>query len=59
MAHIATMTDLSAKGAVSAMFPAWWMFKKQDVSREEEERGLDIDEHGMEAYYGFQIFTTE
>jgi Amt family ammonium transporter len=29
------------------------------VSREEELRGLDIDEHGMEAYAGFQIFTTQ
>jgi len=29
------------------------------VSREEELRGLDIDEHGMESYSGFQIFTTE
>jgi len=29
------------------------------VSREEELRGLDIGEHGMEAYAGFQIFTTE
>ncbi len=29
------------------------------VSREEELRGLDIDEHGMEAYHGFQIFTTQ
>jgi Amt family ammonium transporter len=29
------------------------------VSREEELRGLDIDEHGMESYPGFQIFTTE
>jgi Amt family ammonium transporter len=28
------------------------------VSREEEMRGLDIDEHGMEAYSGFQVFTT-
>jgi Amt family ammonium transporter len=28
------------------------------VSREEELRGLDIGEHGMEAYGGFQIFTT-
>ncbi len=27
------------------------------VSREEEMRGLDIGEHGMEAYAGFQIFT--
>ena len=29
------------------------------VSREEEYRGLDIGEHGMESYSGFQIFTTE
>ncbi len=28
------------------------------VSRDEELRGLDIGEHGMEAYGGFQIFTT-
>jgi Amt family ammonium transporter len=29
------------------------------VSAEEEVRGLDIGEHGEEAYSGFQIFTTE
>jgi Amt family ammonium transporter len=29
------------------------------VSKEEELRGLDIGEHGMEAYDGFQIFTTQ
>ena len=29
------------------------------VSREEELRGLDIGEHGMESYAGFQIFVTE
>jgi Amt family ammonium transporter len=29
------------------------------VSREEETRGLDIGEHGMEAYAGFQIYLTE
>ncbi|MFQ5771468.1 MAG: ammonium transporter [bacterium] len=29
------------------------------VSREEELGGLDIDEHGMEAYSGFQVFTTQ
>lgn len=28
------------------------------VSRDEEIRGLDISEHGMEAYSGFQIFVT-
>ncbi len=29
------------------------------VSRDEELRGLDIGEHGMEAYSGFQVFTTQ
>lgn len=29
------------------------------VSKEEELRGLDIDEHGMEAYPSFQIFNTQ
>jgi len=29
------------------------------VSEKEEIRGLDISEHGMEAYAGFQIFTNE
>ncbi len=29
------------------------------VSEQEEIRGLDIGEHGMEAYNGFQIFTTQ
>jgi len=29
------------------------------VTREEELKGLDIEEHGMEAYAGFQIFTNE
>lgn len=29
------------------------------VDAEEEQRGLDISEHGMEAYSGFQIFTTQ
>jgi Amt family ammonium transporter len=29
------------------------------VSHETELRGLDLDEHGMESYSGFQIFTTD
>ncbi|MCK5451584.1 MAG: ammonium transporter [Candidatus Omnitrophica bacterium] len=29
------------------------------VTEKEELKGLDIDEHGMEAYSGFQIFTTK
>jgi Amt family ammonium transporter len=29
------------------------------VTSEEERRGLDIGEHGMEAYAGFQIFSNQ
>jgi len=29
------------------------------VTRDEELRGLDIDEHGIESYPSFQIFTTQ
>ena len=29
------------------------------VSREDELKGLDLSQHGMEAYSGFQIFTTK
>ena len=29
------------------------------VTEEEELRGLDIDEHGNEAYAGFQIFSNQ
>ena len=29
------------------------------VSREEELKGLDITQHGMESYAGFQVFTTQ
>jgi len=48
--------------AVAAMALVFWGMKKTiglRVSREEEIRGLDIGEHGMEAYAGFQIFTTQ
>ncbi len=43
----------------------WVIFKAIDsvvglrVPLETELRGLDLDEHGMESYSGFQIFTTE
>ncbi len=43
----------------------WVVFKAIDaavglrVERETELRGLDIDEHGLESYSGFQIFTTD
>ena len=33
--------------------------KQLRVKREEELRGLDVGEHGMEGYNGFQIFVTE
>jgi Amt family ammonium transporter len=43
-------------------FLLFWIIKQLvglRVSREEELRGLDIDEHGMEAYSGFQVFTIQ
>jgi len=39
----------------------FWILRKTvglRVSAEEEMKGLDIGEHGMEAYSGFQIFST-
>ncbi|MBM4027168.1 MAG: ammonium transporter [Planctomycetes bacterium] len=55
-------------GSLSALLfvvaTMWGIFKLIDlvvglrVERDEELRGLDIGEHGMEAYGGFQIFTT-
>lgn len=50
---------------VWAFGTGYLIFKIADVlfgvraSEEEEIKGLDITEHGMEAYAGFQIFTTE
>ena len=43
------------------MFALFSILKKVGmlrVSKEEELRGLDIGEHGEEAYHGFQIFTS-
>jgi len=43
----------------------WVAFKLIDltsglrVSKETELRGLDVHEHGMESYAGFQIFVTD
>lgn len=45
-----------------ASFALLWMLKKSlgiRVHLEEEMRGLDIEEHGMEAYSGFQFFLNE
>jgi len=41
------------------LFGAIQAFMGLRVSEDEEMRGLDIGEHGMEAYGGFQIFTTQ
>ena len=47
--------------AIASMGIVFYLIKRTvglRVSRTEELRGLDIGEHGMEAYAGFQIFTT-
>ncbi len=41
------------------LFGIFAAIKKLRVSREDELKGLDIAEHGVEAYGGFQIFTLE
>jgi Amt family ammonium transporter len=43
--------------AMGLVFAAIKMTLGLRVSREEELRGLDIGEHGMEAYAGFQVFS--
>ena len=46
----------------SAAFAIFFVLKKTmgiRVSLEEEMKGLDIGEHGMEAYSGFQIYTNQ
>ena len=54
----------SAAAILFVVGTMWGIFKLIDVivglrvNRLEELRGLDIGEHGMEAYGGFQIFTT-
>ena len=55
-------TFVCAGFALVAMGSVFLLIKKTvglRVSREEELRGLDIGEHGMESYAGFQIFVTE
>ena len=47
--------------AMASMTIVFWLIRKTiglRVSKDEELRGLDIGEHGMEAYAGFQVFTT-
>ncbi|MDP8266865.1 MAG: ammonium transporter [Candidatus Aceula meridiana] len=61
------LAQLAGVGAVFVWclitgFALFYIIKKTiglRVSGNEELRGLDIEEHGMEAYAGFQIFSTE
>ncbi|PKN40693.1 MAG: ammonium transporter [Deltaproteobacteria bacterium HGW-Deltaproteobacteria-18] len=48
-----------AFGAGLALFTILKMTLGVRVTQEEELKGLDITEHGMESYNGFQIFTNE
>ncbi|MBN2029574.1 ammonium transporter [bacterium] len=64
-----TQLGIQALGVVSVILfvvgSMWIVFKTIDamvglrVSEKEELQGLDIGEHGMESYSGFEIFTTE
>ncbi len=58
------LTGVIAVGALAfpAAFGIFWAVRAVmglRVSEEEELRGLDIGEHGMESYAGFQIFTNQ
>lgn len=60
----AQLIGIAAYGAWSfvwafALFFAFKLITGIRVSREMEIKGLDITEHEMEAYSGFQIYTTE
>ena len=46
-------------GAAFLVFKIMKMTVGLRVSEEEELKGLDIGEHGMESYSGFQVFTTQ
>jgi len=54
----AVTVSLFAMGAMTVVFLVIKKTVGLRVSRDEELRGLDIGEHGMEAYSGFQVFTT-
>ncbi|MBI9017925.1 MAG: ammonium transporter [Phycisphaerae bacterium] len=64
-----TLFGIQSIGVVSCFawafglgFILFWLINKTvglRVTAEEELRGLDISEHGMEAYNGFQIFTNQ
>ena len=45
--------------AMGAVFKLIDMTVGLRASREEELKGLDIGEHGMEAYAGFQVFSNQ
>ena len=53
------VVPLWAFGTMFILFSVLKAFGMLRVSAAEEVRGLDIGEHGEEAYSGFQIFTTE
>ena len=61
---IAQLTGVAAVAVASVTISGiiFFVIKKTiglRVSKTEELRGLDVGEHGMEAYHGFQIFSNE
>lgn len=58
------LTGVAAAGlfvalAMGLVFKLIDLFIGLRVSRDEELKGLDIGEHGMESYAGFQVFSTQ
>jgi len=61
---VTQLIGIAAAGALCfpAAFALLWIIKQTlglRVSRDEELRGLDLGEHTMEAYSGFQIYLTD
>ena len=61
---MSSLIGVAAYGLVAApaAFIIFGVLKKTigiRVSQEEEKQGLDIGEHGMESYAGFQIFLNQ
>lgn len=64
LSFISQLIGVSAVAAFSLICASVFLFAIKltmglRVSEQEEIRGLDIGEHGMESYSGFQIFTTQ
>ena len=57
--HSLEYIDEIIKSSMKSATPLLQYHGYKRLTPEEEFKGLDIGEHGMESYTGFQIFTTQ